>query len=37
MFLRTFKATLGVLAACLFTFLVLLIGALVLAFGFATR
>jgi hypothetical protein len=37
MFLRTFKATLGVLAACFFAFLVLLAGALVLAFGFATR
>jgi hypothetical protein len=31
------KATLGVIAACIFTYTVLLLGSLVLAFGFATR
>ena len=31
------KAALYVLTACILTYLVLLIGALVLAFGFATR
>jgi hypothetical protein len=31
------KATLSVIAACIFAYTVLLFGALVLAFGFATR
>jgi hypothetical protein len=37
MFLRAFKITLGVITACILAYTVLLIGALVLAFGFATR
>ena len=35
--MHVIKATLYVLAACILTYLVLLLGALILAFGFATR
>jgi hypothetical protein len=37
MFIRAFKVTLGVIAACILAYTVLLLGSLVLAFGFATR